>query len=99
MSMDLICAMVTTAYFKFGAKSQMRLEADSNILLFYKTVGRAITNAIIQWGPIIKYFKLYWDIMVKRKGDDVSDVPKIIKFSPNIKWTEYFTNFTYHNSG
>ena len=30
-------AMVTTTYFKFGAKSQMKLESSSNISRFYKT--------------------------------------------------------------
>ena len=50
-------AMVAMTYFKFGAKSQIRLEAASNIVRFYKTVVRPITNTIIQWDPIIKYFK------------------------------------------
>ena len=49
--------MVVTPYFKFDENLHMRLEADSNILRFYNTVGRAITNTVIQWDPIINYFK------------------------------------------
>ena len=49
--------MVTTPDFKFGKKSQMILEAASNLVQFYKTLGRSITNNIIQWDPNIKYFK------------------------------------------
>ena len=31
--------------------------------------------------------------MVKRKGQDISDVSKISKAPPIIKWTEYFAGF------
>ena len=54
---NVVVVMVETAAFKFGAKSQMILEATSNPLRFYKTVGRSITNNIIQWDSIIKDFK------------------------------------------
>ena len=50
-------AMVATPYFNYGEKLQNRLEAASVFVQFYKTVGRAITNTIIQWGPIFKEFK------------------------------------------
>ena len=53
-------AMVAMPYFKFGEKLQMRLEAVSNLLQLYKTLGRSITNTIIQWDPIIKDCKQYW---------------------------------------
>ena len=40
--------MVKTPDIKFSEKIQMRLESASNILRFYKTAGRAITNTMIQ---------------------------------------------------
>ena len=40
--------MVATLDLKFGAKSQMRLEASSDIVQFYNTVGISITNNMIQ---------------------------------------------------
>ena len=42
---------------------------------------------MIQWYPIIKDFNQKWEILVKRKGEYVSDVPKISKALPIIKWT------------
>ena len=50
-------AIVATPDFKVGAKSQMILKAASNIVLFYKTVERVIIKNMIQWNPIINYFK------------------------------------------
>ena len=74
--------MVERPDFKSGAKLQMILEADSNLVRFYNTVVRAITNTIIQWDSIIKDFKKEWKIFVKRKGDDVLDVKNISKTPP-----------------
>ena len=37
--------------------------------------------------------------MVNRKEEDVSDVPKIRKALPVIKWTEYFANFLHWTVG
>ena len=74
--------MVERPDFKSGAKSQMILEADSNLVRFYNTVARAIPNTIIQWDPIIKDFKKEWEIFVKRKGDDVLDVKNISETLP-----------------
>ena len=82
--------MIATPFFKFCAKSQMRLEAASNILWLYNTVVRAITNTMIQWYPIINDFKQEWKNLVKWKGEDVSDVPNIIKVLPIIKQTDFF---------
>ena len=46
--------MVARPDFKFGGNLQMRLEVASNIVQFYKTVGRFITNIMIHWDPIIE---------------------------------------------
>ena len=53
-------AMIATPYFNYGANLQMRLEASSDIVQFYNTVGRSITNTMIQWYPITKDFKKEW---------------------------------------
>ena len=45
----------------------MILEAASNLVKLYKTVGRDITNTIIKLDPIIKDFNLEWEILVNRK--------------------------------
>ena len=82
----IVGVMVATPDFKFGAKLHMRLEDALNLVKFYKTVGISITNIMIQWDPIIKDFKQKWEILVKRKEEDVSDVPKVSKALTIIKW-------------
>ena len=77
----------------------MRLEAASNLVRFYKTVGRSIIKIIIQWDPIIKNFKQEWDILVNRNGEVVTDLPKISNVIPIIKWTRYFADFLYRAVG
>ena len=85
--------MVARPDFKFGGNLQMRLEVASNIVQFYKTVGRAITNTIMKWDSIIKDFKKEWEIMVKRKGENVLDAKKTSKALPIRKWMEYLERF------
>ena len=92
-------AMIVAPDFYSGAKSQMILEAASNIVQFYKTVGRAITNTVMQLDPIIKDYKKECYILVKRKVEYVSDVPNIIKALLIIKWEESFSNFLHRNVG
>ena len=53
-------AIIATPYFNYGTNLQMRLEASSDIVQFYNTVGRSITNTMIQWYPITKDFKKEW---------------------------------------
>ena len=83
----------TTLGFRFGSKLQMILEGALNIMQFYNIVGIYITNTIIQGYPIINDFKQEWDILAKRNGEDVSDVPNTRKALTIIKWTESFSNF------
>ena len=53
----------------------MILEAASNLVKLYKTVGRDITNTIIKLDPIIKDFNLEWEILVNRKEEDLLGIP------------------------
>ena len=69
---------IPTPAFVFGAKSMKRLEATSELIRFYGTIGRPLTAANIQWEPIGKNFKLQWSSLVDRKDEDV-EVPKITK--------------------
>ena len=85
-------AMITTPDFKFGAKLQTKLKVASNLVRFYKTVRISIINTMIRWDPIIKYIKQEWEILDNRKGENVSDVPKIRKTLLIIKCTKYFAN-------
>ena len=54
---------------------------------------------MIQWYSIVKEFKKDWEILVNRKVEGVSDVPKIHKAVPIINWTEFFTNFLHQTVG
>jgi hypothetical protein len=47
---------ISTPPFVFGAKSLNRLKAASNIVRYYKTIGRAPTIANMQRDPVIKVF-------------------------------------------
>ena len=68
-------------------------------MILYKTVGRSITNTMIQWYPIIKYFKQEQWILVKRKKLDLLDMPKISKALPIIKWAGFFSGFLHITVG
>ena len=63
----------------------------------YKTVGRAITNTM--WDSIINEIKQEWYILVKSKGEDVSEVPKITNALLITKWMEYFPGFLHWTFG
>ena len=91
--------IVATPVFKFGANLQIILEIASNLVQFYKAVGRAITNIMTQWDPNINDFKQECKIFLKRKGEDIADVLNISKVLLVIKWTEYFSNFLYWTAG
>ena len=86
-------ATVPTPPFVFGAKSQLRLKAASNIVRYYETVGRVLTPSMIRWGTEIKVFNQHWTTLVTRKDEDKPEVPKITKGLPVTKWSEAFRDF------
>ena len=79
--------------FTYGAKSQKRLTVACDLVRFYKTVGRDLTAANIQWNQVMSNFKLQWKALKDRKDEDDPDVPKIMKALPIIKRTEAFQDF------
>jgi len=75
-----------------GAKSQKRLIAASDLIRYYVTTGRALTQGNIQWDPIIKNFTEQWSALKARKDEDIA-VPKLSRGLPMLKWVEAFTDF------
>jgi hypothetical protein len=92
-------ATIATPPFVFGAKSQKRLLAASEIVKYYNTVGRAITSANIMWDPIIRNFSDQWKALLDRKTAEDPEVPKISKTLTVIKWTEAFDDFLHQAIG
>ena len=86
-------ATIPTPPFVFGAKSQKRITVTCDLVRFYATVGRDLTVANLQWSTIMKNFEIQWTVLKERKGDDSTEVPKISKALPVIKWMEAFHDF------
>jgi hypothetical protein len=86
-------ATIPTSSFVFGAKSQKRLITASTLLRYYDTVGRNTTVANLQWTPVMKNFEIQWKALEDKKHAGESEVPKITKALPIIKWTEAFRDY------
>lgn len=76
--------------FTFGAKSQKRLLAATQLVKYYNTVGRNLTAANLQWFPIMKNFSEQWTSLEERKEEDDPETPTISKELPIMKWVEAF---------
>ena len=48
--------IIPTPPFTFGAKSQLRLKAVTDIVRYYDTISRDITATIMRYDPITKNF-------------------------------------------
>ena len=83
-------ATIPTPPFVFRSKSQMRLEVATNLICFYKTIGRPLTAENLQWSPIMSNFCETWKAIVEKKKADDPDTPLISKALPVMKWTEAF---------
>ena len=86
-------ATIPMPAFTYGAKSQKRLTVACDLIRFYQTVGRDLTEANIQWNQVMSNFEIQWKALKDRKNEDDPDVPKITKALPIIKWTEAFQDF------
>ena len=64
-----------------------------DLVNYYKTVGRDLTAANLQWNTVMKNFDIQWTAPKEKKGEDSPDTPKISKALPVIKWTEAFQDF------
>ena len=84
---------IPTPPFVFGAKSQRRIAVACDLVNYYRTVGRDLTAAYLQWNTVMKNFSFQWTALKEKKGDDSSETPKISKALPVIKWMEAFQDF------
>ena len=92
-------ASIPTPPFVFGAKSQKRLMAASDLIRFYETVGRPLTAGNMQWATVIKNFAEQWKALKDRRDQDDPEVPKITKALPVIKWTQAFEDCLHRVTG
>jgi hypothetical protein len=81
---------IPTPPFVFGAKSQKRILVATDLVRYYDATGRALTEANMQWNPVMKNFELQCKALKDKKDKDPPEVPKISKALPVIKWTEAF---------
>ena len=79
--------------FVFGAKSQKRLLEACDIIRFYQTIGRNLTAGNIRYNPVIRNFAQQWKALKDRKENDETEVPKVTKALPIIKWSEAFVDY------
>ena len=82
-----------TPPFVFGAKSQKRLTVAAKLMKYYETVGQPLTAANIQWTNVVKNFGEKNKALKDKVKADESDVPKISKALPVIKWAEAFKDY------
>jgi hypothetical protein len=83
----------------FGAKSQQRLLAATDLVKYYDTVGRQLTAGNLQWERIMRNFKEEYKALKDKKEADPPDVPKITKALPIIKWTESMLDYLHRIIG
>ena len=84
---------IPTPPFIFGAKSQRRIAVACDLVNYYRTVGRDLTAANLQWNTVMRNFDVQWTALKEKKGEDSPETPKISKALPVIKWTEAFQDF------
>ena len=92
-------ATIPTPPFTFGAKSQKRLAVACDLVRFYVTVGRDLTQANIRWTHVMSNFETQWKALKAKKDGDTPEVPKINRSLPVIKWTEAFQDFLHRVIG
>ena len=68
--------------FVFGAKSQARLLAATDLLKFYVMIGRPVTVIGIRWNSVIKNFSEQWKAIKETKKETQPDMPVISKALP-----------------
>ena len=73
-----------------GAKSQKRLAEAADLVRFYNEIGRNIDSDSLDYDSVIRDFTKQWNAIKENKEAKDSDVPKILKSLPTIKWIEAF---------
>ena len=66
---------IPTPPFVFGVKSQRRIATACDLVKYYKTVGRDLTAANLQWNTMMKNFDIQWTTLKEKKGEDSPDTP------------------------
>ena len=92
-------ATIPTPPFVFGAKSQQRMLAASEMTRFYHRFGRTCTAANIVWNPVIGNFQEKWKALAARRIVEETEVPNITKSLPVIRWTEAFDDYLHQTIG
>ena len=64
-----------------------------NLIRYYQTVGRDLTESNIQWNQVMSNFEIQMKSLEERKDEDDPEVPKITKTLRIIKWIEAFQDF------
>jgi hypothetical protein len=86
-------AMIITPRYALGAKSWLRLEAAADLVRYFETCGRPLTNANMQWSPVIKYHHEYEKALATQLTDSPPELPKITKALPIMRWVEAIENY------
>ena len=73
-----------------SAKSQKRIIVAWYPVRYYKTIGRAIADANIQWTTVMKNFKIQWKSLIEKKRKYDPETPKISKSLNIMKWGKAF---------
>jgi hypothetical protein len=92
-------ATVPTPPFVFGAKTQARLIVATDLLKYYRTVGRETTAGNMRWEHVMRNFGEQWKAIKASKKESQPEVPVISKALPVIKWIESFTDHCYRCIG
>lgn len=85
--------------FVFGAKSQNRLLVATELLKFYKTIGRDTTVTNLKWNHVMRNFGEQWKAIKDKSKESEPEVPKISKTLPLIRWIEVFQDHCYRCLG
>jgi hypothetical protein len=87
------------APFVLGAKSQKRLIVACELVIYYETVGRALTAPNLQWNTVMKNFEIQWTALMDKKSKDEPEKPKISKSLNIMKWSEAFRDILHRCIG
>ena len=71
--------------YRFGAKSQSRMEVACDLLRFYETIGRPVTAANLKWSTVMLKFGLLWKSLTAHCVAVDPATPLITKELPIMK--------------
>ena len=86
-------SMIPRPPYAMSAISQSRLLEATEIVKFYRAIGRPLDAGNMLYDPIIVDFTLQWKALKDRKKETVMEVPKVSKSLPIVKWTEAVDDF------